>query len=326
MKDTAQLNAFSVYGLETFFSKKERAQILRTMPGIASMLPKGHNKIWGDLNGAPDDPKSLNGTTFGSFIKFRTPKKIALDADSVIPANMTMEDSFNYLHQHTNHDFHRMLATNYSHGVAESPEEVLANNFKPEKWVNPLETALPDAPDMKILCMYGVGKPTERTYYYEQSKYEQDPLKIDLAHSGELSKLQEDQNKTQRTPLDIPFIRSSFIDNSVSIKDDTDKGVQMGEGDGTVSLLSSGYMCNRGWNMPRYNPANIGVVTYEMPHEEDIFDMRGGPKTADHVDILGRPELSELILKVAGGRGDEIETRIVSNILEYVQRVDIAFN
>jgi len=41
MKDTAQLNAFAVYGLEKFYSKKERATILRSLPGLASMLPKG---------------------------------------------------------------------------------------------------------------------------------------------------------------------------------------------------------------------------------------------------------------------------------------------
>jgi phospholipid:diacylglycerol acyltransferase len=42
MKDTAQLNAFAVYGLEKFYSKKERATILRSFAGIASMLPKGN--------------------------------------------------------------------------------------------------------------------------------------------------------------------------------------------------------------------------------------------------------------------------------------------
>jgi len=48
MKDTAQLNAFAVYGLEKFYSKKERAAILRSFPGIASMLPKGGEYIWGN--------------------------------------------------------------------------------------------------------------------------------------------------------------------------------------------------------------------------------------------------------------------------------------
>lgn len=326
MKDTAQLNAFSVYGLETFFSKKERAQILRTMPGIASMLPKGGNKIWGDHNGAPDDPQNLNGTTYGSFVKFRMPKSIPANSDSVVPSNMTMDDSFKYLLQHTSHDFHRMLAANYSHGVAESVDEVKANDMRPEKWINPLEASLPDAPDMKIFCMYGVGKPTERTYFYEQSNYEQPALQDDMAGSGEMSKLKDMQNTTQKTPLNIPFVRSSYIDNSVSIKGDTDKGVQMGEGDGTVSLLSAGYMCNHGWKMPRYNPSAIEVTTYEMLHEEDTFDLRGGPKTADHVDILGRAELSELILRVVCGEGGQISNKIVSGIADYIAKIDIPFN
>lgn len=33
MKDTAQLNAFAVYGLEKFLSRHERAEIFRAMPG-----------------------------------------------------------------------------------------------------------------------------------------------------------------------------------------------------------------------------------------------------------------------------------------------------
>lgn len=41
MKDTAQLNAFAVYGLEKFLGKDERCEIFRSMPGASSMLPKG---------------------------------------------------------------------------------------------------------------------------------------------------------------------------------------------------------------------------------------------------------------------------------------------
>lgn len=56
---------------------------------------------------------------------------------------------------------------------------------------------------------------------------------------------------------------------------------------------------------------------------KDINDFSGGPHTADHVDILGRPDLSELILRVVAGHGHEIEENIVSNILEYSERVKI---
>ena len=43
----------------------------------------------------------------------------------------------------------------------------------------------------------------------------------------------------------------------------------------------------------------------------------------DHVDILGRSSLNDLILRVAGGKGEQIEENIVSNILEYSAKVRI---
>ena len=97
----------------------------------------------------------------------------------------------------------------------------------------------------------------------------------------------------------------------------------MGEGDGTVSLLSAGYMCAKGWRMKRYNPAGVQVKVREMPHEPDRFSPRGGPNTGDHVDILGRASLIDLILRIASGQGDQVEERFVSNIREYADRVKI---
>jgi len=46
----------------------------------------------------------------------------------------------------------------------------------------------------------------------------------------------------------------------------------------------------------------------------------------DHVDILGRPSLNDLILRVAGGKGDQIEENFVSNIREYAEKVKIYDN
>lgn len=39
----------------------------------------------------------------------------------------------------------------------------------------------------------------------------------------------------------------------------------MGEGDGTVSLLSLGAMCVEGWKRKRWNPAGIKITTIEVP-------------------------------------------------------------
>jgi len=96
----------------------------------------------------------------------------------------------------------------------------------------------------------------------------------------------------------------------------------MGEGDGTVSLLSSGYMCVKGWKIDRFNPAKIPIITHEMDHEPEFLDLRGGPKTADHVDILGRAELNELIIRIASGQED-IEEVIISDIEKYAARIPI---
>lgn len=34
-------------------------------------------------------------------------------------------------------------------------------------WTNPMAIQLPHAPNMRIVCYYGVGKPTERAYTYK---------------------------------------------------------------------------------------------------------------------------------------------------------------
>ena len=46
-------------------------------------------------------------------------------------------------------------------------------------------------------------------------------------------------------------------------------------------------------------------------------------KLGDHVDILGRSSLNDLILRVAGGRGADIEESVHSNILEYAEKVKV---
>ena len=286
MRDTAQLNAFAVYGLEKFLSKAERAEIFRAMPGMSSMLPMGGNAIWGDLDSAPDDLPGQEHS-YGSFLNFR-PGLNWTASDR----NFTVDDAMEYLLD-TSEDWYREQVTgSYSFGVAQTTAEVNANEDNPAKWVNPLETRLPLAPSLKIYCFYGVGKPTERAYYYRTPEL------------GALTNL----NMTIDTGL---------------TQGAADHGVVMGEGDGTVNLMSTGYMCNRGWKMKRYNPAKVKITVVEMPHDPERFNPRGGPNTADHVDILGRQNLNEFILKIAAGKGDTIQDSVVSNILEYAAKAKV---
>ncbi|KUJ14851.1 Lecithin:cholesterol acyltransferase [Mollisia scopiformis] len=284
MKDTAQLNAFAVYGLEKFLSREERAELFRAMPGISSMLPIGGNAVWGNSTWAPDDLPGQN-VTYGNFLNFKQMN------GTKEYRNLTVEDSLSYLMDTTEQWYQDQVHGSYSHGVAHTTAEVEANEKDPRKWVNPLETRLPLAPNLKIYCFYGIGKPTERSYYYRNPE---NPL----------------------TSLNIT------IDTGLT-KDNIDHGVILGEGDGTVNLLSVGYMCNKGWNMHRYNPAGVKIKVYEMPHEPDRFSPRGGPNTGDHVDILGRQSLNDLILRVVGGKGDGIGENVVSEIRTYADRVKI---
>lgn len=46
--------------------------------------------------------------------------------------------------------------------------------------------------------------------------------------------------------------------------DKVKNGIRIGEGDGTVALISLGGICVEGWKRSRWNPANISVVTYEV--------------------------------------------------------------
>lgn len=54
------------------------------------------------------------------------------------------------------------------------------------------------------------------------------------------------------------------FENILTIAIQVRNGVKMGEGDGTVSLLSMGAMCIEGWKRPRWNPARINVTTVEV--------------------------------------------------------------
>ena len=189
-----------------------------------------------------------------------------------------MKQSLPYLFDRADNWYAEEIQRSYSHGVAHSKKQVEENQLNHVKWMNPLETRLPLAPDMKIYCFYGIGKPTERAYFYREDEYtNKATVTIGMYYS-------------------ILVIQPSLLTNAADTRVSTrnsfvDHGVVMGEGDGTVNLLSSGYMCSKGWKIKRYNPAGIQVVAYEMPHEPDRFSPRGGPNTGDHVDILGRSSL-----------------------------------
>lgn len=300
MKDTVQLNYLAVYGLEKFLSKRERVEMIRTFGGVPSMMPKGGDTVWGNLTYAPDDPSNTLKTnvsdedikgpkdeTMGKFLRYRSRngKVNAKTGIELLSKDFTMLESIDKLLDVSPTWFRDRIQDNYSFGLSKTKKELEANNHDHLKWANPLEIALPNAPDMKIFCFYGVGNPTERAYTYKEG---------------------DEESK-------LPLI----------IDTESAEPVFFGDGDGTVSLLTH-TVCHE-WQKKgsRFNPAKIPVKIVEIKHEPDNFDIRGGARTAEHVDILGSAELNELILKVVTGNDDLIEEAFYSELKNITQNMSI---
>ncbi|KZV82876.1 LACT-domain-containing protein [Exidia glandulosa HHB12029] len=324
MKDTVEINPAGAYILDRFFSKKDRAKLFRSWAGSASMWLKGGSAIWGNVTHAPDDPDGCEhtGLSHGQFVSFR-PHPDGAEAMEPGLGNMTVDEVSAWVLEHTPQAYQRMVASNYSYGIERDDERLKANDRDHTKWSNPLEIRLPNAPSMKLVCVYGHGKETERSYWYARGSYEYDEAGI--ADAPDATCAVDSECTSSRPPLDMPLARRSWID--VGISDERPEtpikirnGVKFGEGDGTVSLLSLGAMCAEGWRRPRWNPGGIKVVSYELPHQPN-YNLRGGAQTADHVDVLGSTPLNELILKVAAGHAEEIQDRFVSSVREYAKRM-----
>ncbi len=164
-----------------------------------------------------------------------------------------------------------------------------------------LSARLPHAPSMKVYCVYGHGKATEvrprlpgwpwpllysllrdrltlisaiqRSYWYTQQASESDEITPDDDPPAPLCTEESPGSgancTSPRPPLDMPPLARATYSIDAEYTDEAANppvvnGVKMGEGDGTVSLLSLGAMCVEGWKRPRWNPAGVTVTTVEV--------------------------------------------------------------
>ena len=70
---------------------------------------------------------------------------------------------------------------------------------------------------MKIYCVYGHGKDTERSYWYRAGQYEQDDVFADAGDAVCGSEIDCD-GQTPRTPLDLPLSRDNTIDKDFNVE------------------------------------------------------------------------------------------------------------
>ncbi|CAI5505968.1 unnamed protein product [Closterium sp. Naga37s-1] len=190
---------------------------------------------------------------------------------------------------------------NWSYGIAEDLSERKYAE-EPKYWANPLETSLPDAPEMEVYCAYGTGLLTERAYVYRLSPSNDTcliPFRIDASANGPPGQA----------------------------GDCLTEGAYFTDGDETAPVLSMGLPCAKLWRgRTRFNPSASPAYLREYEHRPTSGLLAGrSTQSGSHVDIMGNFALIEDILRVAAGAtGTEIGgDQIYSDILHWAERVSI---
>ncbi|KAI3463237.1 hypothetical protein Pfo_019900 [Paulownia fortunei] len=188
-------------------------------------------------------------------------------------------------------------SAHFSYGIADNLDDPKYAHYK--YWSNPLETKLPNAPDMDIFSMYGVGMPTERAYIYRETPSAECyiPFQIDTLATEE--------------------------DEYMCLKD----GVFTVDGDETVPVLSAGFMSAKGWRgKTRFNPSGIKNYVREYDHAPPANLLEGrGTQSGAHVDIMGNFALIEDIMRVAAGAtGDDLGgDHVYSDIFKWSEKIEL---
>lgn len=179
------------------------------------------------------------------------------------------------------------LKENVSNLIGNQKTKPTNTDFDAFKYIDPLKYKLPNAPNLKLFSFYGTGLETERGYIYTVTKDNQLKLNTNI------------NNKNTRN------------------------GVIVCDGDGTVPVFSCGYMHYRGWKRKNLNPAGIITVVREYENKFNIRKgLRGGPKTSEHVDILGNHSLMKDVMKICCGEEEEIKDNVISDLENICNEID----
>jgi phospholipid:diacylglycerol acyltransferase len=293
------------------------------------MLPIGGETIWGNTTFAPDDIVSIPsinnpqqpieeknvGHTNGILVALQTELfATKTSTDSGSSSSSSSSSSSNVTRQNVTagqiRDFLSKIDGNlkkfnewFSSGIA-TDDLSLPKYDQFKYWTNPLESALPKAPNMKFFCLYGIGKPVERAYAY---------------HPNSMEKEEQVYNKNGDSI--VPYMLDTTQNDPPWIS----LGIRYVDGDGTVPLISLGFMCAKGWRKKKYNPSQMEIRIREYRHNPLplIYDPRGGPSTSDHVDIMGNHEMITDILNIVAKKYDQVPEQIHSEILKIAQRVEL---
>lgn len=325
--------------------------------GLGALLPMGGSAIWGSSSsGWTDSPVDI--------IDFYHPTMAHIGPK-------TLEELYTTIDSDSQVPLHSYVAwTAYDRGLH---RPIPGETEDPRRFSNPLASALPKAPNLRVFCLYGTGIPTPRSYRYSYKQVRWSfadhtmlpetrslhwssamslddvrkdlrrylgtkdavrPVRMDLpgnaSSAGSVAEAikwltKQLDSKALQHPEKWIRINSSFQSEAGTagpwdngLDGVFTNGVANTDGDGTVPLVSLGYMCGHGWrDFPELNPANVTVRTKEYKHMpcSVMADSRGGHMTSKHVDIIGNSELIADILQIAAGSAAHLEEdSFVSNM------------
>ncbi|KAG6665075.1 phospholipid:diacylglycerol acyltransferase 1-like isoform X2 [Carya illinoinensis] len=125
----------------------------------------------------------------------------------------------------------------------------------------------------------------------------------------------------------IPFQIDTSADSSEDEEGCLKDGVYTVEGDETVPALSAGFMCAKGWRgKTRFNPSGIRTYIREYDHSPPANLLEGrGTQSGAHVDIMGNFALIEDVLRVAAGAtGEDLGgDRVYSDIFKWSEKINL---
>ena len=335
LRDTSHFIGVLGSMMETFFARRRRKDLWNTWGSLWAMLPQGGDGIWGigaDLCNSSSTcdvlrctlSESCDAQPLAPLVQMTdTGERQASDAGTCHwdqgHGGKNRKKAYRYLSklitelsQRSSHstvqvvEFLHKWGGGHGPSTANSKAHSYDHNEKPSSrtWSDASRTPLPYAPNLNVYCLYGVGLPTERAYFYKRN--------TDIN-----AKVFND------TYFEPPIVMDTGIDDS---ENNIYHGVKFADGDGSVPLLSMGYLCVDGWKKKGLNPSGAKVVTREYPDAKEFQvddPVRGGPHAADHVDILGNVDLMKDFLHIVTDFGEQkLNTNIVSDIENISKRIN----
>jgi phospholipid:diacylglycerol acyltransferase len=325
--------------IEQFIGRKLRRDLWTTWGSLWSMLPMGGDRLWSIGADIREHRSPAHGTTKKSslsshategnmifmtddgggeieeeFNDLTCAKEDLVDASTQASVNEAIKTFSSRKVQTVSNVIDFLLK--WGGGMGPNISPVQLHSFDPKSkaskatWHDITQTPLPHAPNMKVYCLYGVGLDTERSYFYKRNR-----------GVGQVGV--ENNGVSQSQKVETPFILDTSIEDP---ENDVIHGVKYVDGDASVPLLSLGYMCADAWRRKDsgLNPSKAKIVTREYKHRGEFsVDMRGGPYSSDHVDILGNIDMMDDFLKIVSEYDVEtVEDFIVSDIQKIAKQIN----